>query len=197
MTIMDIGTNMGETLLNFARLNPAGKNYGFEPVPFLYQKANHNISLNDFKNIFLNNIALSDQPGKLYFEIPKNRNYGSISMAKEASSNAQEVQAITLDEFVAVNKIEKIDLIKIDVEGFEVNVLKGASNTIHQHRPILYIEVVDSYLTSKGSSAKELLDMIRQHNYKIQNADTLEVIGADYSAYDIRMDIICTPVTSA
>lgn len=193
MTVLDVGTNVGETLLNFARLNPTGVNYGFEPVPFLYEKAKYNISLNNFKNIVINNIALSDQAGRLYFELPKNQNFGSVSMAKQASPQSQEVKALTLDEFVDDNAIQKVDLIKIDVEGFEINVLRGAVETIHRHKPVLFIEVVDSYLLSKGSSAKHLIDTVLQLGYKIQDADTLQTIDHTFSASNARMDILCHP----
>lgn len=194
MNAFDIGTNMGETLLNFARLNPNGKNYGFEPVPFLYEKAMSNIDLNNFRNISLNNLALSHEPGALFFELPKNKNFGSISMSLSATENSKEVKAVTFDSYITENNIGKVDLVKIDVEGFEKNVLLGALETIKRHKPILFIEVVDAYLRKNGSSATDLIHTIIGLGYTVSDADTLESLDHVKDFSGRVLDILCRPL---
>lgn len=194
MNVFDIGTNMGETLLNFAKLNPNGKNYGFEPVPFLYEKATKNIGLNDFENICLNNLALSHEPGALFFELPKNRNFGSISMSVSPNENSKEVKAVTFDSYITDNNIGKVDLLKIDVEGFEKNVLLGAIETIKRHKPVLFIEVVDAYLKKNGSSATDLIQTIVSLGYTVSDADTLESLDHVEDFSGGIHDILCRPL---
>ena len=75
----DIGANIGETTLNFARLAPKGKVYSFEPVPFLFRRLKTNVELNEFPNIILNNLAASDKEEELFFENPDNNNSSGIS----------------------------------------------------------------------------------------------------------------------
>jgi FkbM family methyltransferase len=197
MNIFDIGTNMGETLLNFAKLNPGGKNYGFEPVPFLHEKAMTNINLNNFGNIYLNNLALSHEAGVLFFELPKNRNFGSISMSVSPNENSKEVKAVTFDSYITDNNISKVDLVKIDVEGFEKNVLLGAVETIKRFKPVLFIEVVDSYLKKNGSSATDLIHTIISLGYTVSDADTLESLDQVKDFSGKVHDILCRPLQAA
>jgi FkbM family methyltransferase len=194
MYVFDIGTNMGETLLNFAQRNKTGKNFGFEPVPFLYEKAKENIARNNFSNIHLNNLAVSNEQGELFFEVPKNRNFGSISMSHQPTTDSKKVKAITLDAYIKENNIEKVDFIKIDVEGFESNVLNGAPETIKKYKPILFVEVVDDYLKTKGSSAGALIQQIRSFGYDVKNAEDSSEIGPNHRMEDLRLDILCHPV---
>lgn len=191
MIILDIGTNIGETLLNFAKINTKGINYGFEPVPYLYQRAKHNISLNNFENIILNNIALSDKKEKLFFHIPQNNNSGGIAMSKNAQQGMLEVEAMTLDNFVSNQNIEKIDFIKIDVEGFEMNVLKGGSETLTKMKPQMFIELVDNHLKRQNTSSKEVILFLKNIGYKIHHAQTKEKINENFNFQNTHFDIIC------
>lgn len=193
MYVLDIGTNMGETLLNFARLNPSGKNYGFEPVPFLFEKAKKNIDLNAFRNIYLNNLAISDQKGSLFFELPPNRNFGSINMSLEPTPNSREVKAVTIDDFIEFHQISKVDFIKIDVEGFEYKVLRGAVKSIQKFKPLLFIELIDEYLKKKGSSASQLVQFVSSLGYNVFDADDMSLIKESAGFFKLHIDILCKP----
>jgi len=193
MQVFDIGTNMGETLLNFARINKKGNNYGFEPVPFLFEKAKANLALNAFQNVHLNNLAVSNTAGTLYFDIPANRNFGSISMSDVKTETSKAVRAITFDEFVAEEQIEAVDFIKIDVEGFECKVLEGADAAITRWKPVLFIEVVDAYLRKNGNTAEQLISLIKAKGYKVYDAESLEEIKEPGNANNLRLDILCKP----
>ncbi len=198
-TVLDIGANIGETLLNFAKVNQAGKNIGFEPVPYIYDRLKMNIALNNFSNIETNNIALSDKNEMLSFSPPKDQNSGGVRMRKEADKSKynanQEVEAFTLDNFLAKRPdLSKIDFIKMDIEGFEFNVLKGATATLSQQRAILFIEVDDQMLKQQNASASELVKFISEYNYQIENADNGQRLSANSSELtNCHFDIICTP----
>jgi len=194
MYVFDIGTNIGETLLNFSKLNLSGKNYGFEPVPFLFEKAKKNIALNNFKNVYLNNVAMADKAGVLYFESPSNRNFGSINMSSASTINSNEVRAISFDEFIEYEKIEKIDFIKIDVEGFECKVLEGAMKSINKYKPILFIELDDEYLKKNGSSATQLVERLSLIGYSIYDAEDKSLLNSANLFSKLHRDILCIPV---
>ncbi len=191
MTILDIGTNIGETLLNFAKINKNGLNYGFEPVPYLHERAKSNISLNNFTNITLNNIAISDKEEKLFFSLPSNNNSGGISMSKYLQTGMQEVSAIPLDSFVLQNNILGVDLIKIDVEGFETNVIRGGQETLKKYKPLLFIELSDNLLKKQNSSAKELVTLLISLGYQLNHAENQQVITENYHFENTHFDIIC------
>jgi FkbM family methyltransferase len=194
MHVFDIGTNIGETLLNFAKLNPSGINYGFEPVPFLYEKAKQNIELNQFENISLHNLALSDTPASLFFELPSNRNYGSINMSTRSTNQSKQVKAVTFDQFVTDNKIEKVDFLKIDVEGFEYKVIQGAVNTISNRKPVLFIELIDDYLKKNGNSAAQLVQNLSVLGYNVYDADSNAMLNSNSNFTKRHIDILCVPI---
>ena len=194
-TVLDVGANIGETLLNFTKINPDGLNIGFEPVPYIYNRLKANVSLNNFQNIQINNIALSDKTETLSFKIPDNQNSGGVRMRKAAHKNKfgadHEVKAILLDDFMEKKGLEKVDFIKMDVEGFELNVVKGAVKTLEKFHPTLFIEVDDFMLGQQETSARQLIDFIGQFGYKIYNADTATLITPETNLKNCHFDIIC------
>lgn len=193
ITILDIGVNIGETLLLFANKNNQGKVYGFEPVPYLYERAKVNISLNKYENIILNNMALSDKEEELYFDLPTNFNSGGINMHKiQPSSNAQIVIASTIDNYIEKNGITKVDLIKIDVEGFEMNVLKGGMETINKHKPKMFIEISENNLISKNSSSKEIMTFLSGIGYNLLNTYTNTKINPNDDFTNCHFDLYCS-----
>ena len=98
-----------------------------------------------------------------------------------------------MDKWCNDNNITKIDLIKIDVEGFEMNVLKGGIQTLQKFKPKMFIELDDNNLKDVGSSAKELINFIAKLDYKIINAEDETPITADTDFTNCHYDIICLP----
>jgi len=194
-TVIDVGTNIGETLLNFAKINRDGRNIGFEPVPFLYEKAKTNIALNDFANIELINTGLGSSNETLSFREAGDNNSGGTFLTRENGTERDRlVHVLTLDEFVSENNIEKISLIKIDVEGFEMEVLKGASQVVERFRPTLFVEIDDEFLARQQSSAAAVFELLVSHGYKIEDARTGENIASGAAIAGKHLDIIATPI---
>lgn len=190
----DIGTNMGETLLNFAKRCPQGVVHGFEPIPFLYKRAVYNVHLNNFENIILNNMALSDKEEWLDVGDAVEYNSGSTFLIKSTKQEQnQQVRATTVDSYIAQNKIEKIDFMKLDVEGFEMHVLHGAKQTLLSFHPLLFIEIDDVFLRRQGSSASELIRYLKEFGYQTKSAQSKLMISEKDNFENCHFDIIAIP----
>lgn len=141
----DVGANVGAYLyLLEHQINP--KNiFAFEPNPELFIRLKRL-----FPKISISDVALSDENTVAEFKIPvmngktvhtrgtlqtENREIG------ETASKIQKVQVISLDDWCALNRIGKIDFIKIDVEGNELKTLRGAKKSIKNFRPVLMVEI--------------------------------------------------------
>lgn len=195
-TIIDIGTNIGFSLMNMAKISGAhGLVLGFEPDPLNFTRLLKNIAMNKFTNIKVTPIGLGDKPGKYKLENIVEFNSAGKRIAPEgavSSSDFAEVEINTLDNFLNADaSVNKVDLIKIDVEGFEFNVLKGAMNTIRKYSPVLYIELDDNNLKQQSASAKELIHLLAANGYAIINAENRNSVDAETDFSNCHYDIIC------
>lgn len=191
--IIDVGSNFGETTLNFAKLTgTTGKVFSFEPDTYCFNKLKSNISLNKFSNIQIFNIGLGSSDAEYYLssENIHNRGENKIQINSPMQPN---IKVKKLDDIMDSYQIKKVDLIKIDVEGFEYDVLRGASNTIMKHRPIMFIEVNDNNLRTYNSSAPCLMQFLKKYYTKIIHAETGEPIHETSSFKDKHFDIIVYP----
>ena len=82
-----------------------------------------------------------------------------------------EVDCVKLDDVCERSDVQRIDVVKIDVEGAEMGVLRGASSIIRKHRPLLIIELSDKHLIRQGSSVSEVVEFLRAERYKIVDVD--------------------------
>jgi FkbM family methyltransferase len=191
-TILDIGANIGTTSLYFASLNPTAQIYSFEPHPGSYKRAIENISLNNFTNIHLQNLGLGEKKEtvKLYEVNEHNPGMNRI-IAENKNLPFKTIEIDALDSVCNSLKIDQIDMIKIDVEGFEYSVLKGAKETIIKSKPLLFIELDDNNLKENNSSAKELISLLISYGYNnFYRANNSQAIGNDTSFDNCHYDII-------
>lgn len=133
MTVVDVGANIGYFTVIFSKLvGNTGKVYAFEPDPYNYDILSKNIKLNNLSNVILIPKALSNFPGKIKLFLDKT-NLGNMSFAAQNISDDGgeiEVEAVTLDSYLGG---QKVDFIKIDVQGAEGLVLGGAKNTLNNN----------------------------------------------------------------
>ena len=126
-----------------------------------------NAKLNNLKNTTLINKALSDKKGKLKLYLAKG-NLGHHSLVEKVGEKYEEVEVDTLDNILKELKISKVDLIKIDVEGAENLVLKGALKTLENSHPKIVFEAWDKNHLDK---IKEVLEPL---NYKIKQINKVD-----------------------
>ena len=193
--VLDIGTNYGTTILQFAKLvGDNGLCFGFEPDPINYKICIDNINLNKFNNISVENYGLGNKKTELNLIVETPSNRGGNRIGNNINNNESHIVRITtMDNWVFEKKINKINLIKIDVEGYEFNVLKGGLNTLQKFKPILFIEVDDNNLKLQYASASELIAFLEQLNYNIFNAETNEIVSSKNNFFNCHFDIISMP----
>ncbi len=196
--VFDVGANLGETTLNFAKLiGSKGKVYSFEPDPINYKALQTNLKLNNFNNISLNLIGLGNTKGKFKIHTldESNKGMNRIVLTPESNGEYREIEVTTIDTYTKDNNITKLDLIKIDVEGFEFNVLKGATNSLKMFSPKLFIELDDQNLRDQKSNAQELVSFLMGYGYEIKNAETNQKINTQTNFTNCHYDIIAVKST--
>jgi FkbM family methyltransferase len=119
--------------------------HSFEPYAAVSQRLERHIELNGIRNIQLHKVGLSNQQEELDFYAPTGRNQGIGSFdagtVSKGNRNLGKLALVRGDDYLAQNKLQDIALLKIDVEGFEKNVVAGLRDTLEKSRPIIVLEV--------------------------------------------------------
>lgn len=196
--VIDVGTNIGDVLLNCAKaVGPQGRVYGFEPDPMNFQRCMRNIQINKFGNITMSAKGLGHVNAECDLHVTSSRNRGANRISVDSHGGTTRIKIGTLDEFIVEQAIERIDLIKIDVEGFEMNVLLGAKSAIERFKPNLFIELDDNNLRLQGSSALELISYVESAGYRLFHAETKRPISRHDRYVDCHFDIVCLRIDAA
>lgn len=195
--VIDVGANMGRFLLTFASIAKHGSVVGYEPDPVSYKKLSNNVSINSYANIILQNKALGNVAGKLSLARvnPHNAGMNRISLSGGNSLyDSIDIDVCVLDSEIASLGLNKVDIVKIDVEGFEFRALLGMQQTIHTFHPILFIELVDENLKDTGSSPEEIVLWLINNGYRVHAASSMKQIDKSSDLKDCHFDIICFPI---
>lgn len=147
-TIADVGAHVGYFSMIAAHANPKAKVHSFEPVDQIHARLSVNVRSNGVQNVKLHQAGVSSEPGWADISVRFSGNLLSTGSTLEggAAPDAQRkrIQLLTLDEVFAETKL---DLVKIDVEGHEMSVLRGARQVLKRDRPTLVMEaLVDAAL---------------------------------------------------
>lgn len=161
--ILDIGANIGCTALLFGELS---KNvYAFEPSPTTFVFLEKNISKSGLKNIFPQNMGLGTEPGEYTLTFnPSNRSGSFVSNQTQACAGhtVEKIVIRQMDEVLKSLNVSRVDFIKIDVEGFEGHVLRGATQTLATNRPVVLLELNHWCLNAfQRTSIPDFFDFLR------------------------------------
>lgn len=187
--ILDIGANTGVYSLVAKALSPKAQVYGFEPVERVFQKFKYNNELNKF-GIFCYDFAISNQDGEaLIYEIPSEHVY-SVTVNKNTTqnekANSTEIKTKKLSTFIKEQKIDRVDLMKIDVETHEAEVLEGMGEYLLLFQPMLLIEILNDDI------GRKVQDLLKGIDYLFFNIDEISIpkrvnniVKSDYYNYFI------------
>lgn len=138
----DVGANLGFTALPIAKYLNKGFVYAFEPSP-IYKYLEEHTKINSINNLKAFNVAIGEKKGLSNFWVRDCAAHSNRVTDAHILSNSLDyisVELTTLDEIVKTENIDKVDFVKVDVEGYERGVVMGASNLIKRFNPIFYIE---------------------------------------------------------
>ncbi len=144
-TVVDVGANIGEWALQMAdAVGPTGRVIAVEPVPHLAAALRKSALANNMRQLSVSAVALSDTAGQAEFSVERANTGGSRLGRHGHDAGACEhitVRVATLDELLARSGAGRVDFIKVDVEGFELEVLRGARGALARDRPAMYLEL--------------------------------------------------------
>jgi FkbM family methyltransferase len=166
----DVGANLGWFTCLAAKHLHDGKVFSFEMDEQNYHLLEINVRLNQASNVELVHAAVSDQPGRITYRKPGFEPRATFSiLPREAAADASRVvgvDAVTLDGYFAARDVVP-DFVKIDVEGAELQVLRGMSDLIRSTRPRLLIEVHPRGLSAYGHAPGDLLSLLWEEEYEV------------------------------
>lgn len=200
MTFIDGGANIGYYSVIAAALTYPAKVHSFEPGARMFEELTANVALNGMEqSCILNKAALGEKPGtaRLSMYAPGFEVYSSLAEHKwinTAPIGYEEVAVVTLDDYVRQNGIDRVDLLKLDIEGAELLALRGATDLLGRLRPVLMIELADVNTAGFGYRAAEVVELLTGFGYRFNS------IGRDGSVTpidpprgEVCSDFVVTP----
>ena len=172
MTCLDIGANIGYYVtLESKVIGDQGRILAIEPSPLNFEFLKRNVELQNRKNIEVFNFAAGDKNGQINFVMDENEsNSGRVISDDKLSTWSGPVTKLpvkTIDSFLDEMKIDKIDFLRMDVEGYEYNIFQGMKNTIKKSKPIIQIEVHKSIMGIE--TTKKWLDELKHEGYELKS----------------------------
>ena len=168
--IIEVGAHIGTHTVPFSKLTD-GIVFAFEMQRLVSQILNTNVVLNGCPNVMIYNEIVSDQNGHakladVFFD--GEANTGNVKVQKALHENGYPVRVTTLDH--KFQELSDVDLIKVDVEAYEVPVLKGALKTIQKNKPVIVTEYHTVKTEYTNGNQQEIKDLIPDYEWK-------EIIG--------------------
>ncbi len=166
---VDIGANVGFYTLGFAKRASRGEVHSFEPVPLNYHVLALNVLANHLSNVVVNNCAVGDTNGEADFCIAQDGAYSSlVDTGRKAIVGTSKIRMLKLDSYCLERNLPRIDILKVDVEGAEPMVLRGAVGLLSdpERRPrLIMLELLDSMLRLFGSTISEIAVVMHTYGY--------------------------------
>jgi FkbM family methyltransferase len=162
LMIFDVGAHKGQTSSHLYKLFPNSIIHAFEPSPYLFAEIEKNISKR--KNIRCHNFALGEANEKAFLTKPDSDLCGQVVKAQE--NNSTSISVRRLDEFCLDENISAIDLLKIDVEGNELSVLKGTSGMLERNAiRAIFLECDFNKEDKQHSYFFDIFDFLSKKNF--------------------------------
>lgn len=182
MVVCDVGAHVGQyTLLAASVVGPSGRVYAFEPEPRIFARLEENIRRNGMNNVVLRRCAVCNRSGKATFYIHEGGDFQSGNHSLLPDQKLMRFRTITVDTIRLDDILQKeprLDFMKIDVEGAEMAVLQGATQSITFHRPIILFEAEERNTRKFGYTTVQLKRYVSSLDYAIYRAPEGERLRA-------------------
>ncbi len=196
-TFLDIGANIGYlTAIGAGLVGKSGQVHSFEPVPQYFEYLAKLAESNPWYTIVANDFALGENPGTATISVSKPPMIGSSSIVSGFTDSKHEdakivVPVCRLDDYILNRNLKPISMVKIDVEGFELEVLKGAhrffKDCLHQLPPIV-VEIIPWVYDLRDVDICELEDLMLSYGYKAYSV--LDNRKIDLQKIDRQTDVL-------
>ena len=167
---VDVGANIGLHTLNMARIvGNTGRVFAFEPDPSNFEILEKNVKINNYQNIILEQKAVGDKHGRTTLYQSDNPGMHRIFPQTKQAKGQVQVELTSLDKyFIDSNLANKINFIKIDVEGFEFSVLKGMKNILKNNKKIkILFENMQINTIQAGFTPIKVLNYLTSYDFKL------------------------------
>jgi FkbM family methyltransferase len=164
---VDVGANIGHlSLLASGRVGPGGRVLAVEANPQTASILRKNVERNGASNVTVVEVACCATRGTAKFFMSSDCGKSSLSSDNAESKHCVDVPCDALDNVVTTGKVDSIDVVKIDVEGAELQVLTGMEHVLKKFHPVVVIEVKSTLLASFGGAPSEVEDFFRVRGYQ-------------------------------
>jgi FkbM family methyltransferase len=196
--VLDVGAQVGQFTLIAALAGCTV--HSFEPDSQTFRTLQKNVGLNHFHNVRLNQCAVSSQVGEVSFYPAHAQNIGAGSLRYQGDclDTPCRVKCTSLDEYLRREPVESIGAIKIDVQGAEIDVLKGARQTLLRFSPPIVVEFCSATLSPFGKTLEDLERELRNSGYtlyRITQNGVVPYIPKDPEDY--FFDVLALPHSAA
>ena len=163
--LIDVGASIGTFGVEIARTNPLVEVHAFEPVAATRDALIVNARKNGVAaRVHVSHLALLDGVGSV--NITRSLQGMNFVVLDEAQDEVDRVDSGTLDDYIEGHGIDRVDALKIDVEGAELLVLKGGRRTLERDRPLLVVEIEEQWTRRFGHRAVEVFDLLSELGYE-------------------------------
>ncbi len=195
MTVIDVGAHRGlYTLLASKRVGESGRVIAFEPSPRERRWLKCHVRLNFCSNVRVESFAVGSRREKAdLFVVGGAENWGNSLRppAVDGATRKVRVDVLSLDDYMEESRVGSVDFVKLDVEGAEREVLRGARRLLNQQpRPLVLAEVYDMRTEPWGYPAREIVQLLTGVGYawfRLLPDGALAKIGADREVYDANL----------
>ena len=163
--VIEAGANLGSETLLMSKLVGNGMVYGFEPNPYTFERLSINVAINSLTNVKVFDVAMGESDGNISFNIyPKGFCNPGMSSKYMETSITQKITVVqkTLDSFIKEQNINKVDFLKMDIQGAEMDLLIGAAETIKKNKPTIFLEALALY-----NDTKALYRKFKEYGYNV------------------------------
>lgn len=190
--VVDIGANVGAHTLPMAKLvGETGRVFAFEPTRFARAKLVRNLELNTelagrvmVEQMFLTDSSTGSVPEAIYSSWPLKRLSNLHKKHGGAAKDSSGTAAMKFDDYVVTHSIQRVDLIKLDVDGYECHVLRGAMHILKTYRPVIVMELAPYALREAGESLEELLRILTEADYSLDDEVSRRALPMDVDRLD-------------
>lgn len=177
--VFDVGAHAGQYAKLLARLAPEGTVYAFEPGRYTRAVLMLSMALNRVLNVRVFPLALGAATSVLELRTPIKKSgsfgFGLAHIGADGTDTrpqaVERIDVVTIDSFCAFLGIARLDFIKADIEGWELQMLKGGAATLARFRPVLWLEVVESSLARAGDCVAALWRFMSERQYLAYHID--------------------------